>query len=62
MSKRGDHVMKCGRCGQWIPLNAWKYAVRRVIHDDCPASPKVEEAPAAHILVRRRGRVLREIR
>jgi hypothetical protein len=30
-------VMKCGRCGQWIPLAQWKYAARRFVHDNCAA-------------------------
>jgi hypothetical protein len=30
-------VMKCGRCGQWIPLAQWKYAARRLVHDNCAA-------------------------
>jgi hypothetical protein len=54
--------MKCGRCGQWIPLSQWKYAPPRMIHDNCPALlPKIQETPQGTVL-RRRGGVLREIR
>ena len=26
MSKRDDHGIKCGRCGNWIALTEWNYA------------------------------------
>jgi hypothetical protein len=62
MSKRDNKVIKCGRCGNWIPIKEWKYAPPRVIHDNCPAlSAKVQENPRGTVL-RRRGGVLREIR
>ena len=62
MSKHDDKVMKCGRCGNWIPIREWKYAPPRMIHDNCPAlSPKVQKTPQGTVL-RRRGGVLREIR
>jgi hypothetical protein len=45
MSKRDDNIIKCGRCGNWIPLTEWNYAPPRAIHDDGPAlSPQALEA------------------
>jgi hypothetical protein len=62
MRKHDDRVIKCGRCGNWIAISAWKCAPPWVIHDNCPAlSAKVQENPRTTVL-RRRGGVLREIR
>jgi hypothetical protein len=58
-------VMKCGRCGQWIPLAQWKYAVRRLVHDNCAAvsaTTKAQEETPRGKVMRRRAGVLREIR
>jgi hypothetical protein len=62
MSKRDNNAMKCRRCGQWIPLSAWKHTARQLIHDHCSApASKALEAPRGTVM-RRRGGVLRRIR
>jgi hypothetical protein len=62
MSKRENNVMKCGRCGQWIPLAQWKYMAPRMIHSNCAALlPRAQETPSG-MLMRRRGGVLHQIR
>ena len=59
---RDDKMIKCGRCGNWIPISEWKYAPPRVIHDNCPAIPaKAQQAPHVKLLRRRDG-IEREIR
>jgi len=64
MSKRDDHVIKCGRCGNWIALTEWNYAPPRAIHDDCPALPPkaLEAARYPGISEATARRVRREIR
>jgi hypothetical protein len=60
MSKREENAMKCGRCGQWIPLSQWEYAPPRMMHGGCPALPaKTQEAPRGIVLIRRGGAVRR---
>jgi hypothetical protein len=62
MNTHDDRVIKCGRCGNWIPMSAWKYAPPRMIHDNCLAlSGKLQVNPRGPVL-RRRGGVLRQIR
>jgi hypothetical protein len=62
VSKRNEKVIKCGRCGNWVPISQWKYTLLRIIHDGCSALPaKVLEAPGGKVL-RRRGGVVRELR
>jgi hypothetical protein len=59
VSKRENNSMKCGRCGQWIPLSQWKYAPPRVTHDGCPALPAQTREAAGGIVLRRRAGVVR---
>ena len=49
MSKRDDHVIKCGRCGNWIAPTEWHYAPPRAIDGDCPTLPS-ETLEAARYL------------
>ena len=62
MSKHDDRVIKCGRCGNWVPISAWKYVPPRMIHDGCPTlAAKTQDQPRGKVL-RRRGGIVREIR
>ena len=64
MSKRDDHVIKCGRCGNWIALTEWHYAPLRAIDDDCPTLPPeaLEAARYLSISEATARRVRRQIR
>jgi hypothetical protein len=62
VSSPDEKVIKCGRCGKWIPISQWKYTPPRIIHDGCSAFlAKALEAPRGKVL-RRRGGVVRELR
>jgi hypothetical protein len=61
MTKRDAKLMKCRRCGQWIPLGEWKYAAQRLTHDRCASLASEPPEPPRGTVLRRRGGLVRAI-